>query len=187
MERASAHIANVIESESPDAFSKLIGSSNCFIATIEKLRVVAGSKVIVLLLGETGTGKELAARAIHYGGERSGKPFVPVHCGAILDHLFENELFGHAKGAFTDATYPSRGLIAEAEGFATSHQQGSLKNLFFIPPIPTTRTHQHCWNQNHTEPSNGEDWDVEGKVSHDKYDRDGLDGEDATCLECAHG
>jgi DNA-binding NtrC family response regulator len=69
----------------------------------------------VLIAGETGTGKELVARAIHYQSPRQGKPFIPVNCGALPDHLFENELFGHTKGAYTDASSPEKGLVAEAE------------------------------------------------------------------------
>jgi len=70
----------------------------------------------VLICGETGSGKELFARAIHYQGPRRSKPFIPVNCGALPDHLFENELFGHNKGAFTDASSAEQGLVAEAEG-----------------------------------------------------------------------
>ena len=70
----------------------------------------------MLITGETGSGKEVFARAIHYQGERQAKPFIPVNCGALPDHLFENELFGHAKGAFTDASSAENGLVAEAEG-----------------------------------------------------------------------
>jgi DNA-binding NtrC family response regulator len=70
----------------------------------------------VLLTGETGTGKELFARAIHYSSPRKGHPFIPVNCGGLPDHLLENELFGHARGAYTDAHSSHGGLLAVAEG-----------------------------------------------------------------------
>lgn len=94
----------------------LVGESKDFLKTIEKIPILASSDATVLILGETGTGKELFARAIHYHGPRSGGPFIPVNCGALPEHLFENELFGHAKGAFTDAGAEQRGLLREAEG-----------------------------------------------------------------------
>lgn len=98
------------------AFASLVGKSENFLSAVDQVHIASRSDATILLLGETGTGKELAARAIHYGGPRSGRPFVPVHCGAVPDHLFENELFGHVKGAFTDASTPTKGLIEEAEG-----------------------------------------------------------------------
>jgi two-component system response regulator GlrR len=70
----------------------------------------------VMIEGETGTGKELAARAIHYGSRRRDQPFVPTNCGAIPDALFENELFGHRRGAFTDARDDQPGLVSIANG-----------------------------------------------------------------------
>jgi two-component system, NtrC family, response regulator GlrR len=70
----------------------------------------------VLIEGETGTGKELAARALHYRGTRRDGPFVPVNCGAIPDTLVENELFGHRRGAFTDARSDQVGLVKLARG-----------------------------------------------------------------------
>jgi two-component system response regulator GlrR len=94
----------------------LVGESEIFMNAIKKISLLAGSNAPVLISGETGTGKELFARAIHYQGLRQGKPFIPVNCGALPDHLFENELFGHIKGAFTDASLTQKGLIAEAEG-----------------------------------------------------------------------
>jgi transcriptional regulator with PAS, ATPase and Fis domain len=76
---------------------------------------VAHTDATVLISGETGTGKELIARAIHYQSARRGKPFISVNCGALPDHLVENELFGHVRGAYTDASSPEKGLVAEAE------------------------------------------------------------------------
>jgi two-component system response regulator GlrR len=70
----------------------------------------------MLITGETGTGKEIVARALHYLSPRCDRPFVPVNCGALPDNLFENELFGHARGAFTDAHLAQKGLIAQGQG-----------------------------------------------------------------------
>jgi DNA-binding NtrC family response regulator len=83
---------------------------------IQQLPKLAARAATVLITGETGTGKELFARAIHYLGPHADKPFVTVDCGAMPDHLVENELFGHARGAYTDAGSPSKGLIQEADG-----------------------------------------------------------------------
>jgi two-component system response regulator GlrR len=94
----------------------LIGRSSTFTAAIRLLKKFASCDATVLLQGETGTGKELAARAVHYLGARKGHPFIPLNCGALPDTLVENELFGHARGAFTDARDTQRGLIASAEG-----------------------------------------------------------------------
>ena len=94
----------------------LIGESLEFQRTLDLLARIAACDAATLIEGETGTGKELAARAIHYLGVRRDFPFTPVNCGAIPDHLVENELFGHARGAYTDARDPHEGLIAEAEG-----------------------------------------------------------------------
>jgi DNA-binding NtrC family response regulator len=93
----------------------LVGNSEPFLRVVEKIPLLARCSTTILITGETGSGKEVVARAIHYQSARSGKPFVPVNCGALPEHLFENELFGHARGAFTDAFSAQKGLIAEAE------------------------------------------------------------------------
>jgi len=95
---------------------KLIGESESFIQAVARIPRIVRSEASVLITGETGTGKELFARAIHYNGIRRHKPFIPINCGAVPDHLFENELFGHVRGAFTDAHSSEKGLVSQAEG-----------------------------------------------------------------------
>lgn len=94
----------------------LVGEAPNFLAETRKIPLLASCDGRVLILGETGTGKELFARAIHYLSPRMRHPFVPVSCGAIPVELLENEMFGHSKGAFTGATTSELGLIREAEG-----------------------------------------------------------------------
>jgi len=94
----------------------LIGRSRAFRAVIDLLPRFAGCDAPVLLRGETGTGKELFARALHQIGHRRGRPFVPVNCGGLPDTLLESELFGHVRGAFTDARTDRPGLVALAQG-----------------------------------------------------------------------
>jgi DNA-binding NtrC family response regulator len=94
----------------------LVGESGAIVRVLERIPRLAGADAPVLISGETGTGKELVARAIHYRSERQAKPFVPLNCGAMPENLVENELFGHVKGAFTDASSSEAGLLAEAEG-----------------------------------------------------------------------
>ncbi|GAB2182352.1 hypothetical protein DLREEDagrD3_25750 [Denitratisoma sp. agr-D3] len=98
------------------ASSNLLGSSQQFKNVLQQIRRFANVGATVLITGESGTGKEQAARALHYLGERKGKPFVPVNCGSLAESLTESELFGHEKGAFTDAKNASNGLIGEADG-----------------------------------------------------------------------
>jgi two-component system, NtrC family, response regulator GlrR len=95
---------------------QLVGESPDFLMLLEKIPQIAKCDANVLIEGETGTGKEVYARAIHYRGKRSSKPFVPVNCGAIPLELVENELFGHERGAFTSAFALQAGLIEEAHG-----------------------------------------------------------------------
>jgi two-component system, NtrC family, response regulator GlrR len=95
---------------------KIVGQSPVLLKELEKIPLMCKNDAVVLISGESGTGKELFARAIHYLGPRSGKPFVPVNCGAIPTDLVENELFGHEQGAFTGASTSRKGLIEEADG-----------------------------------------------------------------------
>ena len=103
-------------SEEKPGLPQLLGESPAFLAEIRKIPLLAQCDVNVLISGETGTGKELCARAIHYLSPRAGRPFIAVNCGAIPVELVENELFGHERGAFTDASTAQGGLIHEAEG-----------------------------------------------------------------------
>lgn len=95
---------------------ELGGASPVFLATLAQIRRIASSEAPLLIEGETGSGKELVARAVHYWGIRKIGPFVPVNCGALPDHLLEAELFGHERGAFTDAKTARRGLVVQANG-----------------------------------------------------------------------
>lgn len=94
----------------------LIGSSPCFRRCVGLLTRYAAFDAPVLIHGETGTGKELAARHVHYASARRDRAFVPVNCGAIPDTLIESELFGHCRGAFTDAKTAQAGLVELAAG-----------------------------------------------------------------------
>ena len=93
-----------------------IGASPAFLRQVAKLPTYAGCDAGVLILGETGTGKEVCAQAIHYLSARASRPWVAVNCAAIPTELVENELFGHVKGAYTTAHVGRTGLVREAEG-----------------------------------------------------------------------
>ncbi len=93
---------------------ELIGHSSAMQMVREQIARVAPTDATVLILGETGTGKELAARAIHNGSRRAGKPFIPVNCAALSETLLESELFGHERGAFTGAERARQGLFEAA-------------------------------------------------------------------------
>ncbi|WP_028321509.1 sigma-54-dependent transcriptional regulator [Desulfatiglans anilini] len=96
-------------------FQNILGASTAIQGLIEQVKRVADSRSNILVLGETGTGKELFTRAIHHNSPRRSKPFIPINCSAIPDHLLESELFGYVKGAFTGATQTKRGLFEEAD------------------------------------------------------------------------
>jgi DNA-binding NtrC family response regulator len=97
-------------------FSSIIGESPAIKELISEIKKVADTRSNVLLLGETGTGKELFARVIHHNSSRREMPFVPINCSAIPENLLESELFGHVKGAFTGAVAAKKGLLEEADG-----------------------------------------------------------------------
>jgi two-component system, NtrC family, response regulator GlrR len=94
----------------------MIGNSNEHFALLRQISKISRTDACMLIEGETGVGKELTARAIHYSSARYSKPFVSLNCGAIPESLIESELFGHARGAFTDAKASRRGVITQAEG-----------------------------------------------------------------------
>lgn len=95
---------------------RMVGRSPPFLRMLELMQRAAPSNVAVLLLGETGTGKEMVAQAIHESSSCSEGPFVPVECAGLTESLFESELFGHEKGAFTGATHRKAGLVEAARG-----------------------------------------------------------------------
>ncbi len=97
-------------------FDQLIGKSPVMQAVFEKIKRVIGSKSLVLITGESGSGKELVARAIHFNGPRCGRPFLAVNCSALTDTLAESELFGHERGAFTGASARHLGVFEQANG-----------------------------------------------------------------------
>jgi two-component system response regulator AtoC len=98
-------------------FDAILGASPAMVTAKSLLeRIAASPATTVLLTGETGTGKDLAAKAIHYNSDRASKPFVNITCSALPEQLLESELFGHERGAFTDARQQKRGLLETADG-----------------------------------------------------------------------
>ena len=129
VERLQQDLSKIVPSTGSDAgdledfqrrshdFSSILGEDPSLKSTLDRAsRVIPGGRATVLITGETGTGKELLAQAIHYNGPRSKRPFVPVNCSAIPANLLESELFGHEKGAFTDARAAKPGLFEVADG-----------------------------------------------------------------------
>jgi two-component system NtrC family response regulator len=98
------------------SFSGLLGESQVMKDLFSRLERIADTETSVLITGESGSGKELTARALHEYSRRNDKPFVAINCSALPDNLLESELFGHVKGAFTDAWQDRKGLLLEADG-----------------------------------------------------------------------
>ena len=98
-----------------DGFGDMIGVSPVMMRLYDQLARIADTEASVLICGESGTGKELVARSIHRNSQRKNNPFVAINCDALPETLLESELFGHAKGAFTDASSDRKGLFVQAE------------------------------------------------------------------------
>jgi two-component system response regulator HydG len=97
-------------------FEGVIGNSPQMVGVVKRLQRIAPTDVTVLIQGETGTGKELVAKAIHQNSPRKKRPFVPLNCAALSEHILESELFGHIRGAFTDASADRQGKFEYANG-----------------------------------------------------------------------
>lgn len=162
---------------------QLVGESEAFLNEIEKLPLVAKCDASVLITGDTGTGKELCARAIHYLSPRASESFLAVNCGAIPPELIENELFGHVSGAFTDAKTARRGLIDEADGGTLFLDEvdclplmAQVKFLRFLQekeyrPLGATKTHKADLRVVAATNANCETAVREGKLRQDLYYR----------------
>ena len=104
------------DARSREPWSQLVGSSPAMLEVYKLVARVSEGRSTVLIEGESGTGKELIARAVHLNSLRRDKPFIPVNCGALPDHLLESEMFGYEKGAFTGAVGTKAGLFEAAHG-----------------------------------------------------------------------
>jgi two-component system response regulator AtoC len=115
--RLKAELVRVREiASSPDPQEEMVGESATIRAVRDLVRRIAPGEATVLVTGESGTGKEVVARTLHRASERAGGPFVAVNCAALPENLLESELFGHVRGAFTDARSSRSGLFAQASG-----------------------------------------------------------------------
>jgi DNA-binding NtrC family response regulator len=114
--KPQAHDSTVLRLLHEIGFAQLVGEDPAFLRALETIPLLAASAAPVLITGETGTGKEFSAQAIHYLGPKRHSPFVAVDCGAIPDQVFENEMFGHVRGGYTDAHSDQKGLAEFADG-----------------------------------------------------------------------
>jgi two-component system, NtrC family, response regulator GlrR len=154
LEQVSHTLNRAADPRIEQAFSHgLIYRSSAMAELIEQAKLVADSDITVLIQGETGTGKEVLAKAIHEASPRRDKPFIPINCGAFPEQLLESELFGHEKGAFTGATTRHEGLFLAANGgtlfldeigdMPLPLQVKLLRVLqdFHVRPVGSTRTY----------------------------------------------
>jgi len=119
MEKRELFLSNIRlqrQLEKKYTFENIIGTSEAMMAVFKTINRVKDSKTTVLIRGETGTGKELVARAIHFNSDKASKPYLPVNCAALNENLLASELFGHVKGAFTGAISDKTGLFEAANG-----------------------------------------------------------------------
>jgi DNA-binding NtrC family response regulator len=114
---------------------QIVGKSAAIQRVIDLIARVAPSRATVLITGDTGTGKELVARAIHAASNRASKPFMPINCAAIPENLLESELFGHMKGAFTGAIQNKKGLFEEASGGSVFLDEISTMTMSLQPKL----------------------------------------------------
>ena len=115
------------------SFENIVSKNREMYKIFETVKKVADYRTTVLITGESGTGKELIAKALHYQSERAARSFVAINCGAIPENLLESELFGHVKGAFTDASRNKKGLFEEAnEGTLFLDEVGELPKLLQV-------------------------------------------------------
>jgi transcriptional regulator with PAS, ATPase and Fis domain len=114
---------------------QIVGKSPALERVIDLIARVAPSRANVLITGETGTGKELVARAVHEASNRHNKAFMPINCAAIPDNLLESELFGHMKGAFTGAIQNKKGLFEEASGGTVFLDEISTMSMSLQPKL----------------------------------------------------
>src|SRR4030042_2195844 len=121
----------------------IIGQSPKIEEVLNQISLVANSDVSVIIYGESGTGKELAAKAIHYGSPRHIHPFIVVNCGAIPSTLLENELFGHTKGAYTDAYAEKNGLFEESDkGTIFLDEIGEIESSIQVKLLRVLQEHE---------------------------------------------
>ncbi|MCP4023439.1 MAG: sigma-54-dependent Fis family transcriptional regulator, partial [Desulfobacteraceae bacterium] len=119
MEKRELFLSNIRlqgQLEKKYTFENIIGTSEAMMVVFKTINSIKNSKATILIHGETGTGKELVARAIHFNSDKASKPYLPVNCAALSENLLASELFGHVKGAFTGAIADKTGLFEAASG-----------------------------------------------------------------------